>query len=161
MPVRETLAFEIDMKGFRDARGRFIKAQADILKKAVKPAADEIRDLLRDACKAEAPVGKGPSSGNLRDSIYGETSLSTNKVEIKVAIPKRVYYQGWVIRGRGWVLPVKKKALWWPGLPHPVAYARPSKPNPFMDRAWKKNYGKLYYRWQKVKALVVEMIRKY
>lgn len=34
--------------------------------------------------------------------------------------------------GRGEVLPVNKMALFWPGLPHPVKRAGPSKAYPFM-----------------------------
>lgn len=46
-----------------------------------------------------------------------------------------VEYLQWVIRGRGYVYPVEKKALYWPELKHPVAYAGPAPPNDYLSAA--------------------------
>ena len=47
-------------------------------------------------------------------------------------------------KGRGVVLPVLKKALWWPGLPHPVLKAGPFKGDPFVRPAYELATMTLY-----------------
>ena len=66
-------------------------------------------------------------TGVLMNSIISEAGGLSGDV-----IPTAFYSQ-WVILGRGEVVPVQAKALWWPGLDHPVMRSRPSKPNDFMQ----------------------------
>ena len=117
-----------------------------MLRKHILPVAHETRDLIIEKMKDEAPV----KTGALRDSIYGRVSIKGSSIDIVVAVPKRIKYAGWVVKGRGWVFPVKKKALWWPGLPHPVAYARPSKPNPFPGRALRRSWPGIRSKMKKI-----------
>jgi len=144
-------------QGFEELSKRLDKVYIEMNREHILPVAKEIRDYVKEMAKTEAPVGK---TGQLKESIYGRTSVQPEGVYVTVAIPKRIKYAGWVLKGRGWVFPVKKKALWWPGLPHPVAYARPSKANPFMMRAKDKAMPEVRRMAGKIGARVTEAIVK-
>jgi hypothetical protein len=66
-------------------------------------------------------------TGDLMNSIISEVDGLSGDV-----IPT-IFYAQWVILGRGEVVPVNAKALWWPGLDHPVMRSGPSRPNDFMQ----------------------------
>lgn len=81
----------------------------------------ELEEILMNT----APIKTGELRISHTWSVEGSTGELTNTVP----------YLQWVLFGRGWVFPVEKKALYWPELPHPVAYARPAPPNDYFSAA--------------------------
>lgn len=79
-----------------------------------------------EVMKDEVPVGK---TGQLKASVTATASPQL------VYIYASTFYAGFVRYGRGVVKPVRKKALWWEDLSHPVGKAKPSKANAFNKRA--------------------------
>ena len=77
-------------------------------------------------------------SGNLRRAIIRKKRGQFN---YEIAVDKRMKggkYEHFVRLGTSahLIVPVKKRALFWPGLPHPVKLARHpgTKPNPYFER---------------------------
>jgi len=81
----------------------------------------ELEEILMNT----APMKTGELRISHTWSVEGSMGELTNTVP----------YLQWVLFGRGWVFPVEKKALYWPELPHPVAYARPAPPNDYFSAA--------------------------
>lgn len=89
----------------------------------------------------EAPVNKNTydkgHAGQLKSSIRVE---DISPLEARVFQDEHVAkYAKWVLGGRGPVFPKKKKALFWPGLAHPVPRAGPAPANPFWDRGIRRS----------------------
>lgn len=89
----------------------------------------------------EAPVNK-----NTYDKRHGGQLKSSIRVEDISPLEARVFqdehvakYAKWVLGGRPAVYPKRKKALFWPGLKHPVKKAGPAKANPFWDRGVRRS----------------------
>lgn len=105
--------------------------------------ADEVRNTANRAAQAlaeSAPHGSaegettpiaGDAPGRLYESFHVE-SVGQMAAEVLCNQPHKLDF---VVNGRGPVRPVRKKALMWPGLPHPVKYARPTEPNDFVSPA--------------------------
>lgn len=89
----------------------------------IEETLEKILNQLQGIAENTAPV----KTGNLRDSHTWSVEGSTGE------LTNTVHYLQWVLYGRGWVFPVEKKALYWPELPHPVAYARPAPPNDYFS----------------------------
>ena len=133
-----------DTSGLDDLRRRVADARAmlpDQLQQAVKDAGDFVAQNLRDA----APVGQGEEGspppagdqpGRLADSFYAqeETSKFTDGAAITVRTRQPLKLQ-YVVKGRGEVVPVAKRALYWKGLAYPVRRSGPSTPNDFVSEA--------------------------
>ena len=93
--------------------------------------------ILAQALRDEAPVGKGPHAGQLRDSIAARPSGT--RAEFSA-----VGYARYVIHGTGPhpIWPRNKLALFWPGAGHPVkvVHEHPgTKANDFVGRAVEKS----------------------
>lgn len=83
--------------------------------------------------QSEAPV----KTGALRASIHSERTGATTWF-----IGTDLEHAYYVENGRGPVYPVRKKALYWPELPHPVGKAGPAKANDFVGRTRDKLDGR-------------------
>ena len=112
-------------------------ALSNLLQEATLRAGDQIRQSLSDA----APVGQGgggtppegDASGPLRESFYVQEEPSAFNpgaaISVRTTQPTKLYY---VTRGRGEILPVNKRALFWSTLAHPVRRAGPAQANDFV-----------------------------
>lgn len=129
--IADTSGLDALIMRFEDARATL----PGLLQEAVQEAGH----LLAEDLGAAAPVGpiEGPAGGTpppgdgegkLRDSFYVQDESETS-VSVRTTQPQKLDY---VVNGRGEVLPVVKKALMWPGLPHPVKRAGPSQANDFV-----------------------------
>ncbi len=109
-----------------------------IIRDTAQIAGDAVASELGDA----APVGKGEGSGNppgdadgpLSESFSAFAEIHANGnsavAEVRCSQPTKLKF---VTQGRGEVLPKVKKALFWPGLDHPVRRAGPAKANDFVS----------------------------
>ena len=92
--------------------------------------------ILAQALRDEAPVGKGPHAGHLRDSIQAKPSGT--RAEFSVG-----GYARYVIHGTGphTIEPRQKLALFWEGAGHPVKVVHHpgTKANDFVKRAVEKS----------------------
>ena len=78
------------------------------------------------------------ATGNLVNALTTEQTETGGEVFVSGAAPYAKYvHQGTGIWGpkKQRIRPTQKKALFWPGAPHPMASVAGQKPNPFMDRA--------------------------
>ncbi len=97
-----------------------------------------LAEAIREKAQAEAPV----RTSNLVNSIVPPSFSDGGMVAtIKATAP----YALFVHRGTGIygpyatpIVPVNKKALFWPGAAHPVRSVKGMKPNPFFTRAIEK-----------------------
>lgn len=104
----------------------------DITERCVQLA----RELVREGTaimKTEVPVKSGQLQGSVHSEEMSDHSwfIGTDK-----------YYAEYVENGRGPVFPVRKKALYWPELSHPVAKAGPAPANDFVGRTAKQIDGR-------------------
>lgn len=84
-----------------------------------------------------APIGKGEEGPPIPGDAPGRllTSFcavptSQLTVEVRTSQPNKLAL---VVKGRKEVVPVTKRALMWPGLPHPVMRSRAVAPNDFVS----------------------------
>lgn len=129
----------VDTSGLDLLRQKIAEARdalPDLLQQAAREAGEAVRQNLQD----EAPVGAvegppppGDAEGHLADSfsVQDEDSSGGAAISVRTSQPQKLEY---VTEGRGEVLPVTKKALFWRGLPHPVRRAGPSQPNDFVSK---------------------------
>lgn len=108
-----------------------------LLEQAVTEAGNQVvQDLSAAAPRGANSDGSSPpgdADGALADSFFVLTEIQASAdVAVSVRTSQSVKL-GYVVNGRGEVRPVRAKALWWTGLPHPVMYAKPSKPNDFVS----------------------------
>lgn len=131
----------VDTSGLDALRERLAAARAalpDLLQEAAVEAGEWIVQNLHDA----APVGpneggpppEGDGPGRLADSFYVQEESSAyspgGAITVRTTQPTKLKF---VTEGRGEVLPKVKRALFWPGLTHPVRRAGPSEPNDFVE----------------------------
>ena len=69
---------------------------------------------------------------NVKSRLQASPSVSTWFID--GTSPKGFYYPLVLEEGRGPVLPVERKALWWEGLPHPIPRAGPFEGYHFMEK---------------------------
>lgn len=124
----------VDTTGLGALTMRFQDARAE-LPGLMQQAAQEAGQVLVDDLSASAPVGAnegppppGDGPGRLAESFFVRDESETS-VAVCTTQPLKLQY---VRYGRGEVLPVRKRALMWPGLDHPVRRAGPSQPNDFL-----------------------------
>ncbi len=137
------MRFTSNADGIMALRQRLAQTRAQLqplLARAVRDAGGWVAQNLSDA----APVGKaesggtppdGDAPGRLSESFYVVEEGSTESsaaVSVRTRQPTKLKF---VVEGRGEVRPVNKKALYWPGLPHPVKRARPTTANDFVTPA--------------------------
>jgi hypothetical protein len=132
----------VDTSGLELLRERIAEARAalpDLLQQVVYGAGTWVAEEL----SAAAPVGKdggppppGDAPGRLNESFYVQAEASKfadgAAISVRTRQPQKLSY---VVNGRGEVLPVRKQALYWPSLAHPVRRAQPSQPNDFVTPA--------------------------
>ena len=129
-----------DTTGLDLMRARIAEAKAalpGLLEQAVQDAGDWVAQNLSDAAPQGTSGGGAPppgdAPGRLSESFYVQTESSAfaegAAVSVRTRQPQKLKY---VVEGRGVVLPVRKRALYWPGLAHPVRRAGPSQPNDFV-----------------------------
>lgn len=131
-----------EWEGLDKLLGRF-GAVEQAARKAM--AVERIGQAVEQAMQAEAPEG---CTGNLRRGIKSTTTYLPGGFSVEVQ--SEAYYTRWVIAGRGWVYPVRARALHWvtcSGEDVFAMYARPTEPNPFHERAWSKVQGEIANRW--------------
>jgi hypothetical protein len=130
-----------DTSGLQALRARIAEARAavpELLQQAVEGAGSWTVQNLGAAAPVGTQSGGGPppagdAAGPLAESFYmqEEASQFANgaRVSVRTRQPQKLE---WIVQGRGEVRPVTKRALYWPGLAHPVKYAGPSKANDFV-----------------------------
>ena len=130
----------VDTSGLDLLRQKLIEARdalPDLLQQAAREAGEVVRQNLQDEsprAAVEGPPPPGDAEGHLADSfsVQDEPSSGGAAISVRTSQPRKL---GYVVDGRGVVLPVQKKALFWPALSHPVRRADPSQPNDFVNRA--------------------------
>lgn len=125
---------DVLLTGLRDAPMRLQQKVADLFEGAAKN--------IRTKAVRLAPVGKY-EGGTLRRSIQTHI-ISRDPLHIEVG--PNVEYAKYVEFGRGWVYPIRAKALHWMGRggKHIFArWARPAKAQPFMRPAIEAGLGRL------------------
>ncbi len=120
---------------FRDMQGRFARAGSELLsdhRDNVRALAAEFRDLAQD----QAPKDKGRFAKTIGFRTFG--SGAALGFSIFMAEPLGTWIRGGT-KAHG-IAPRNKKALYWPGARHPVAYVNHpgTAPNPFMTRAYRQ-----------------------
>jgi HK97 gp10 family phage protein len=99
--------------------------------------------ILENTAKANTPV----RTGTLRRSITSNPVTATHGV-VGTSVP----YAKYVHEGTGArvIVPVNKKALYWPGAAHPVRRVNHpgTKANPFMRRALEMRRGEVIALWR-------------
>jgi hypothetical protein len=90
--------------------------------------AESVADILAN----NAPVNTGRLKDAITYLVNGDT-VEVGDTDDLVYSDDDFYYWDVVINGRGPIYPVNAKALWWPGLPHPVKSAGPAEGQPFVD----------------------------
>lgn len=127
----------VDTSGLDLLRAKLVECQ-QLVPAAVDEALGELGIEIITELAAAAPVGAGEgppppgdAEGHLADSFVSDVSTQgrSSTLEITTTQPTKLRY---VVEGRGEVLPVRAKALYWAGLDHPVKRAGPSEPNDFV-----------------------------
>ena len=131
----------LTVTGLDAARAR-IAAIRGALRLAMIDAMTAIGDEAVAAFQIAAPVGQngdpnaqpaeGDAPGPLHESFVSTLEMDglTGTLTISTTQPQKL---SWVVNGRGPVYPVNKKALFWPGLDHPVRFAKATDPNDFVS----------------------------
>lgn len=132
------MIFESDTSGIDKIMSRIQKAQTE-LPRIARDTAQRAGDAVAKQLSSAAPKGKssglppiGDGPGKLSNSFSAQAELRGTgaRMELKTIQGQKLEF---VVKGRGVVLPKVKKALMWPGLPHPVKRAGPAKANDFVS----------------------------
>ena len=123
-----------------ELRARLQMAQAAlgvVIPAAISQAGQNVAAALtnaapRGATQVDTPPLEGDAPGNLKDSFESHVTASGAAYAAVEVITTQPTKLGFVVNGHGPVAPVNKKALMWPGLPHPVRSARAVAPNDFV-----------------------------
>lgn len=111
------LRLAYDVRGAREAAQAFQTGSRRVLRDLAPRTFRRINDILVRNIRAEAPV----KTGKLRKSIRG---ISQGLLDWSVVVTDdKVHYV--INRTKAHpIFPRKKKALYWAGLPHPIAYVK-------------------------------------
>jgi hypothetical protein len=130
------MIFKSDTSGIDALLARVSKAQSE-LSRVTKDAAQRVGDTVKEQLSSSAPKGRGgpppptdapgPLSGSF--AAHAEQQGAGAHMELKTSQGIKLKF---VTEGRGVVLPRNKRALFWPGLTHPVKRAGPSNANDFV-----------------------------
>lgn len=106
-----------------------------LLQEAAQKSGETVSNWLKDAAPhgrggGSPPPGEAPGSLAASFHVVPKHRSDASAIEVQTTQPLKLRY---VRHGRGVVLPIRKRALYWKGLPHPVRRAGPSKPNEFVD----------------------------
>lgn len=118
----------IDVSQLRGVSGQFRRAALHIKSLASK-LLDDAAQILLEETRRQAPR----DTGRLRDSLRLQSAGRLTRT-----VASDVPYAHYVIRGTRphLIRPRRRKALWWPDAPHPLAKVlHPgTRPNPFPER---------------------------
>jgi len=126
-----------DTSGIDALLARVHQVQSE-LSRVTKDAAQRVGDTVKEQLSGAAPKGRGgpPPPTDASGPLSGSFSAKAEQqgagayMELKTSQGVKLKF---VTGGRGVVLPVNKRALFWPGLAHPVRRAGPSKANDFVS----------------------------
>lgn len=125
----------VEQSGLSSLRDRFARASTrlnSLLEETMRDLGALSVDLLSDAAPrgtSENALAIGTDApGRLADSFHFEQEAT--RVDVKCNQPNKLNF---VVNGRGPVRPVRKRALYWQGLDHPVKFARATEPNDFIS----------------------------
>lgn len=106
----------------------------EVMRKSIWSGMVNLVEEIEARAKKEAPV----RTSNLMRSITSSASADGLKGQVEAGAK----YAEYVHRGTGLfgpfkkkIVPITKKALFWPGATHPVKWVKGMRPNPFFDRA--------------------------
>ena len=131
------MIFRSDTSGLDRLIARVNQAQAE-LPRVTKDAAQRIGDTVKGQLSSAAPKGKsggppppGDSSGPLSGSFSAKAEQQGvgARMTLSASQPFKLKI---ITGGRKAVIPVTKRALMWPGLPHPVMRSSAVKANDFV-----------------------------
>lgn len=135
------MRINVDYSGLDALRSKIAEARA-ALPGLLQEAAAEAGLQIVGALSTAAPVGAGEEGsmpplgdapGRLNESFYVQAEESTyspgGAISVRTTQPAKLEF---VVKGRGEVRPKYKRALYWPGLAHPVKYAGPASANDFV-----------------------------
>ncbi|HZU01522.1 MAG TPA: hypothetical protein VFA10_17775 [Ktedonobacteraceae bacterium] len=125
------------LQRLRDA----LMAARDAVMPAVADAVEATCEQVQNGLSSAAPRGTGddaaePPPGDAAGHLADSFSYALEAEEVMVtgtvstSQPQKLAF---VVEGRGEVFPVTKKALFWPGLAHPVRHAAASVANDFVS----------------------------
>lgn len=125
--------FVIKVKGLNEIQGAIQKSPANVfneLSKGIKTSVNLIRPIMRQ----QAPRGK---TRKLSRNIFARANGLKGVVGPDLKITPYALYVHEGTRPYE-IVPVRKKALWWPGALHPVRRVRHPgiKANPFVERTF-------------------------
>jgi hypothetical protein len=115
---------------FSELAARYARA-AEVLKQLVGQALLAAGDEARDALHGASPVGTGRTGGHLANSFFSR-QIDPMVVIVGTSQPLKLH---WVTQGTidvEPILPVVKKALWWPEADHPVAWVHGQRADDFV-----------------------------
>lgn len=120
----------------------FTEARAIVRKLLV---ADDIARIAEEKIRTEAPEGL---TGKLKAGIHADVIHEPDGFAVDVR--SDASHTKWVLGGRGWVFPVRAKALHWVSKSGGDVFsmkAKPVPPNPFHERGWNQARPEIARRW--------------
>lgn len=133
-------------------RQRFSRSRKALIKEKLQGIAEECWNITKEM----APRGK---TGKLKESIALKSTGN-----LSWSITEGVPYGPWVRKGVTIpdIYPRYKKALWWKGLPHPVAWTHGhrNKANPYDERAMSAIEARMPRRLDSLGATLVADLEK-
>src|SRR5690606_17717778 len=118
--------YSVDISG-GEALIRLLQEAGDRAPEALRRMVEETATFYLDRLRARSPR----KTGNLAGS---HLKYRRGPLEAVVSVDMtRAPYALYVHEGRGPVFPVRKRALWWDELEHPVASAGPAKAQPWFE----------------------------
>lgn len=128
--------YTLKVKGLDELR-QAVKKSPDTTYKELSKAITTSVNFIRPIMRGEMPVGK---TRKLSGNVQAQTDGLTGSVGPNLDITP---YAVWVHRGTGLygpfksrIVPVRKKALYWPGARHPVKSTAGQVANPFVERTY-------------------------
>lgn len=145
-----SLRLAYDVRGAREAARAFQTGSRRVLRDLAPKTFRRINDILVRNIRAEAPE----KTGKLKRSIRG---ISQGLLDWSVVVTDdKVHYV--INRTKPHdIFPIRKKALYWAGLPHPVAYAKHpgTKADDFPERGLNKAMPEIDREIGKLEDMIV------
>jgi hypothetical protein len=135
--------FQSDTSGLDRLLARVRKAQTElprVTKEAAQRSGDTVKGLLSSAApkgKTAGPPPSGDAIGRLSNSFSAKTEQNGTGARMTL-VTSQPFKLKIITGGRKVVVPVNKKALFWPGLSHPVRRSGATKANDFVTPVMNK-----------------------
>jgi hypothetical protein len=152
---------DVDLSDVDDKYKQLRAARLEIPRRMGRTAAKEIGQIVVGEMREEAPERTGKLKRGLFYRVLMVARAGGGGFVIDVS--SNQYYAKWVVEGRGWVYPVRAQVLHWvdeSGEDVFAMYARPTEPNPFHERGWKRARPKIETRWTTTAEGIVKQIAK-